>query len=149
MLVEFATGSVFFEVELMLSSDSGRPKHIDPVEQGGWLVLPFEQALTSTPLEGVAFGRVRYWGDQCQPQGEPLIDHDIGGYRQTVEAADAQRRLRLVLELGRALAGGEGSEVAREVAEWSVGARDVRDITDENARATLWDVLLDEDGNPV
>jgi hypothetical protein len=77
-----STGSVFFEVELLLSSDSGRPKHTDPTEQGGWLMIPIREALTSIPMEGAAFGRIRYWGSNCTPIGAPLIEQEVGSHQQ-------------------------------------------------------------------
>ena len=80
-----ATGSVFFEVEVMLSSDSGRDKHTDVVDQGGWLIIPIKQALTSQRLEGVAFGRIRYWGTDCKPVGEPKMEEDVGSYHEPLD----------------------------------------------------------------
>jgi hypothetical protein len=34
---ESASGSIFFELDLKLTSDSGRAKHLDVNEQGDWI----------------------------------------------------------------------------------------------------------------
>jgi hypothetical protein len=61
---EMAMGTVAFEVEIMLASDSGREKHTDVEEQGAWLLSPIERGLRSfEPGSGVGFGRLRYMGE--------------------------------------------------------------------------------------
>ena len=79
--MDFAVGSVIFEVEILLASDSGRPKHTDLTEQGAWLLPAVVRGLQSlTPGGGVEFGDVRYVGEGPSEQsvisrlavGEPI-----------------------------------------------------------------------------
>ncbi len=77
--MEESHGSVFFEVEIFLKSDSGRPKHLDHNEQGGWIVDQVADLLRSLPHGGdIELGQLRYWGDRCKPVGDPITARKIG-----------------------------------------------------------------------
>ena len=75
---EMAMGTVAFEVEIMLASDSGCEKHTDVEEQGAWLLLPVERGLRSfEPDSGVGFGRLRYMGEG-QVGRSVVTEMDVG-----------------------------------------------------------------------
>jgi hypothetical protein len=78
-VTDFGTGFVVYEIEIMLSSDSGRSKHTDVEEQGAWLASPIKQAPTSVELVGAAFAHILYW-DQHALTGTPGREEEIGGY---------------------------------------------------------------------
>lgn len=61
---EFATGSIYIEIPLMLSSDSGRTKHIDLNEQGAHLTVAIGRYLKNIDFQGAALTEIRYWGAQ-------------------------------------------------------------------------------------
>jgi hypothetical protein len=75
---EMAIGTVAFEVEIMLASDSGREKHTDVEEQGAWLLSPIERGLRSfEPGSGAGFGRLRYMGEG--QVGRPVVAEKVVG----------------------------------------------------------------------
>lgn len=60
---EINNGTVVFEIDIFLSSDSGRPKHTDIENQGGFLMIPIERGLRAyEPGPGAGFGMLRYMG---------------------------------------------------------------------------------------
>ena len=78
---EFATGSIYIEIPLMLSSDSGRAKHTDLNEQGAHLAVAVGQFLKKSEFYGAALTEIRYWGE-IKPgnQGAPRVftfDNDL------------------------------------------------------------------------
>lgn len=42
---EMTSGVCVYEVDVMLSADTGREKHTDLKEQGAWLLIPIDRAL--------------------------------------------------------------------------------------------------------
>lgn len=96
MSYDSSVGIVTFEVEMMLSSDSGRSKHTDIEGQGYYLMIPIKNALTALPLSGLAFGNLRYMGAQRSGLA-PLEESSVGSYRGSPE----DERGSLVQEQGR------------------------------------------------
>jgi len=75
---EMAMGTVAFEVEIMLASDSAREKHTDVQEQGAWLLLPIARGLRSFEAgSGVGLGRLRYMGEG-QVRRPVVAEMDVG-----------------------------------------------------------------------
>jgi len=60
---DHAAGTVRFEIDLELWSESGRPKHTDLTEQGGFLAEFIVNALKKFDVgNDVAVHRLRYFG---------------------------------------------------------------------------------------
>jgi hypothetical protein len=76
---DFAAGSVVYEIEIMLSSDSGRAKHTDVRDQGAWLIYPLARGLQSmVDLEGAAFGAIHYLGEGPVPGRKVITSRPVG-----------------------------------------------------------------------
>jgi len=69
---EATTGSVYLEIPLMLSSESGETKHTDLNEQGSHLAFAIAQHLKSISTEGAALYEIKFWGTSIPGTGEPL-----------------------------------------------------------------------------
>jgi hypothetical protein len=143
-VTDFAMGSVVYEIEIMLSSDSGRSKHTDVEEQGAWLALAIKQALTSIELNGAAFGRLRYWG-QRNLTGTPVSEEEIGGYVRPYHEQLAADRLGLLRDY---VAGRLNPEVVQQVDEWARGQREGGDLS-ESLRSVLFEPFEPRDENGV
>ena len=60
MAYDFTTGVLRFELDVMLSADTDRPKHTDVLEQGMFLSNWLASALRGLGgLDGAAFGNLR------------------------------------------------------------------------------------------
>ena len=59
---EFTAGSIYIEIPLMLSGDSGRAKHNDLNEQGAHLAVAIGKSLKKLDFQGAALTEIRYWG---------------------------------------------------------------------------------------
>ncbi len=142
-------GWIGFQLGLMLSSESGRAKHTDVVEQGAWLLAVFEEALRYVePGDGLAFTEIRYLGEQ-EPDTAPISHMEVHPYAGRRGDQKVEVLRKLVRELGRAfVALAESAAIAFnaspdviEVADWAVGGRPLTALSDSDLR---W--ALDEDG---
>ncbi|HUW87866.1 MAG TPA: hypothetical protein VMW30_05775 [Candidatus Paceibacterota bacterium] len=70
--LEVTAASVFIEIPLLLSSESGRPKHIDPNEQGAWLAMHLWNCIKDEEFEGAALTELRFWGTSIPGDGQPV-----------------------------------------------------------------------------
>ncbi|MGH9025956.1 MAG: hypothetical protein ACRDWD_07555, partial [Acidimicrobiia bacterium] len=159
---DFSSGTVVFEIDMMLSSASGRAKHTDIVEQGAWLLEPVRRGLQALPRDdgsGVAFGNIRYMGEG--PSGlDALSELDagpqIGPYPEDAVRVKIAELRGIVMRLGEtleavldhvddpeALLGKLATEDARidsglrvvlQVAEWANGSRPLDAIEREEWR---------------
>ena len=71
-LSDFTTASVFIEIPLLLSSDSGRPKHTDPNEQGAWLAMHIWNLIKDEEFSGAALSELKFWGTNRTLEGEAV-----------------------------------------------------------------------------
>jgi len=69
---EATAGSVYIEIPLMLSSESGEGKHTDLNEQGIHLAFSIAKFLKSISTEGAALSEMTFWGTSIPGNGEPL-----------------------------------------------------------------------------
>jgi len=69
---EAAIGSVFIEIPIMLSSESGENKHTDLNEQGLFLAFEIAKNLSALSAQGAAMSEMTYWGTTLPGSGEPL-----------------------------------------------------------------------------
>lgn len=69
---EAAVGSVFIEISMMLSSESGENKHTDLNEQGLFLAFEIAKILRTLGTQGAALSEMTYWGTTLPGSGEPL-----------------------------------------------------------------------------
>lgn len=101
---EFVTGRVGFELEMFLSSDSGRQKHVDLTEQGAWLIEPIARGLRALPeADGAALGRLFYLGEV--PGTAPdRFTIDVGPPDEPFEADIARRKIMGLTSLAIRLA---------------------------------------------
>ncbi|SFS73335.1 hypothetical protein [Streptomyces sp. ok210] len=77
-MTDFNGGSVFIEIPILLSADSGSEKHLDLDEQGAWLYYEIKKLVDevrSNPnLQGIAIEEPRYWGTKCAPtDSKPVL----------------------------------------------------------------------------
>lgn len=76
---EHAKGTVRFEIDLELWSNSGRSKHIDLDEQGAWLAQDIAVHLKNREqLSDVAIHDIRYYGTDLTASGEAISEIEIG-----------------------------------------------------------------------
>ena len=75
-----AVGTIAFELDLLLSAESGRAKHTDVEEQGSYLLPIVERGLQAFELgPGAAFGSLRYMG--AGEVGRPALqERQVGPY---------------------------------------------------------------------
>jgi hypothetical protein len=73
---ESASGSIFFELDLKLTSDSGRAKHLDVNEQGDWIAEYMWRMLQESMFEmdpkDIAIPEMRYWGTDIKSETGPI-----------------------------------------------------------------------------
>ena len=69
--LEVTAASVFIEIPLLLSSESGRPKHTDPNEQGAWLAMHIWNCIKDEELQGASLTELRFWGTTTPGDGQP------------------------------------------------------------------------------
>ncbi|MFH8843090.1 hypothetical protein [Streptomyces sp. NPDC017868] len=77
-MTDFNAGSVYIEIPILLSSDSGRDKHLDLNEQGAWLYYEIkkviDQVRANPELQDIAIEEPRYWGTHCAPtETKPVL----------------------------------------------------------------------------
>jgi hypothetical protein len=65
-------GSIFIEIPIMLSSESGEDKHIDLNNQGLFLAYEIGRHLKSTSTQGAALSEMTFWGTTVPGTGEAL-----------------------------------------------------------------------------
>lgn len=70
--VEMNVGSIILEIPILLSSGSGRDKHIDIDEQGLILASWFWDYIKGRDSVGANFGPIKYWGTNRTFEGEPI-----------------------------------------------------------------------------
>ena len=69
---EATTGSVYLEIPMMLSCESGEGKHTDLNEQGSFLAFSIAKYLKSIRTEGAALSEITFWGTLLPGSGEPI-----------------------------------------------------------------------------
>jgi hypothetical protein len=68
------SGTIRIEVDLELWNNSGREKHTDITEQGGWLANAIAQCLRAFPAgPDFAIRDLRYFGDEDLAGSEPVL----------------------------------------------------------------------------
>jgi hypothetical protein len=65
-------GSVYIEIPLMLSSESGEDKHTNLDNQGLFLAYEIAKLLKSSSTEGAALSEMTFWGTKTPGTGEPV-----------------------------------------------------------------------------
>jgi hypothetical protein len=65
-------GSVFIEIPMMLSSESGEDKHTNLNNQGLFLAYEIANHLKSSSTEGTALSEMTFWGTTTPGTGEPV-----------------------------------------------------------------------------
>ena len=63
-------GSVFIEIPMMLSSESGEAKHMDLNNQGLLMAYQIADMLKKFNSEGAALSEITFWGTTIPGQGE-------------------------------------------------------------------------------
>jgi hypothetical protein len=71
-------GSVYLEIPMMLSSDSGEEKHTDLNNQGLFLAYEIARHLKSLNAEGAALSEIIFWGITVPGTGDPLRRIEFG-----------------------------------------------------------------------
>lgn len=76
MTFDAATGRVWIAVDLALDSSSGREKHTDPVDQGGWLFHAACRGMRQLEqgADGAAILAIQYFG--TDPNGPVVLSED-------------------------------------------------------------------------
>jgi hypothetical protein len=69
---EAVVGSVYIEIPLMLSSESGEDKHTNLDNQGLFLAYEIAKLLKSSSTEGAALSEMTFWGTRTPGTGEPV-----------------------------------------------------------------------------
>lgn len=69
---EAVVGSVYIEIPLMLSSESGEDKHTNLDNQGLFLAYEIARLLKSSSTEGAALSEMTFWGTTPPGTGEPV-----------------------------------------------------------------------------
>lgn len=69
---EVTAASVYIEISLLLSSESGRSKHTDPNEQGAWLAWHIWNLIKDEELQGAALSELKFWGTNSSFAGKPI-----------------------------------------------------------------------------
>src|SRR6266704_815775 len=77
---EFSSGTVTYEIDVMLSANTGRAKHTDVRGAGAFMMLAIDRALRSYPREGINFGGIRYMGDQPSGLSEIVDQMPVGDH---------------------------------------------------------------------
>ena len=65
-------GSVYIEIPMMLSSESGEAKHTDLNNQGLFLAYEISKFLKELSTEGAALSEMTFWGTVTPGTGEPV-----------------------------------------------------------------------------
>ena len=71
-------GSVYIEIPLMLSSESGEAKHTDLNNQGLFLAYEISRFLKTLSTEGAALSKMIFWGTVKPGTGEPMRRIEFG-----------------------------------------------------------------------
>jgi hypothetical protein len=71
-------GSVYIEIPMMLSSESGEAKHIDLNNQGLFLAYEISKFLKTLSSEGAALSEMTFWGTVKPGTGEPMRRIEFG-----------------------------------------------------------------------
>ena len=65
-------GSVFIEIPMMLSSESGEDKHTDLNNQGLFLAFEIAKLLKASSTQGAALSEITFWGTTVPGAGDPV-----------------------------------------------------------------------------
>ena len=65
-------GSIFIEIPMMLSSESGEDKHIDLNNQGLFLAYEIARLLKTISTQGAALSEMTFWGTTVPGTGEAV-----------------------------------------------------------------------------
>ena len=86
---EHAAGTIRLEIDLELWSNSGRDKHVDLTEQGGWLIEVITRALKEQEAQGktpewleasdTAIHEIRYFGEQSASTKGVVFTRSVSG----------------------------------------------------------------------
>ena len=71
-------GSVYIEIPLMLSSESGEAKHTDLNNQGLFLAYEISRFLKTLSTEDAALSEMTFWGTVTPGTGEPMRGIEFG-----------------------------------------------------------------------
>jgi hypothetical protein len=71
-------GSVYIEIPMMLSSESGEAKHTDLNNQGLFLAYQISKFLKTLSTEGAALSEMTFWGTVTPGTGEPMRRIEFG-----------------------------------------------------------------------
>ena len=66
------SGSVYIEIPMMLSSESGEAKHTDLNNQGLFLAYEISKFLKTLSTEGPALSETTFWGTTVPGTGDPV-----------------------------------------------------------------------------
>jgi hypothetical protein len=75
---DMAVGSVYLEIPMMLSSESGQEKHIDLNNQGLFLAFDIARLLKASSTQGAAVSEITFWGTTKPGNGEFVRRIDFG-----------------------------------------------------------------------
>ena len=70
-------GSVYIEIPMMLSSESGEDKHVDLNNQGLFLAYEISKFLRTLSTEGAALSEMTFWGTVMPGTGEAITRIDF------------------------------------------------------------------------
>ena len=70
--MDMSFGSVFIEVPIFLSAESGRDKHTNLEIQGEELFAWFCDFIKDKKFDGANFGPIKYWGTNRSLEGKPV-----------------------------------------------------------------------------
>lgn len=155
---DFSVATVVYEIDLMLSSQSGRDKHVDPDEQGAWLTYALLRGLRADIPDGVGLDRIRFVGSGSTDRDaivEEEIGSEIGPYDEDVirnQVWTLQGIVRRLSELISQLDQEKPEAVDAaleeqftwrqeiiETVEWALGNRDPEDISNDDWGEALRD----------
>ncbi len=71
-------GSIYIEIPMMLSSESGEAKHTDLNNQGLFLAYEISKFLKILSTEGAALSEMTFWGTVTPGTGEPIRRIEFG-----------------------------------------------------------------------
>ena len=74
---EASAGSIYIEIPIMLSAESGESKHTDLNEQGLFLAYSVAKYLSSIESEGTALSELTFWGTHLPGTSEPIRKIDF------------------------------------------------------------------------
>ena len=72
-----SAGSIYIEIPIMLSAESGETKHTDLNEQGLFLAYSLAKFLKGLESEGTALSELTFWGTHLPGTSEPIRKIDF------------------------------------------------------------------------